>query len=401
MSQWANYRSVPSSNGWSALGGQTTVAYYPNGDPCGSSGGSGVAASIGLAFAAIGTETDGSIVCPSDKNNIVGIKPTVGLTSRYNVIPISEHQDTVGPMAGTVKDAAYLLQTIVGKDSKDNYTSAIPHGSKFPDYVAACKKDALRGVRIGVPRNVISNLGSERWGESQEALTRGFNAGLDMLKKAGATIVDSANFTNILDVLESEWQEEILIADFQVNLRQYLARLAYNPNNITDLVSLRTYTHNDPREMYPDINTVAWDATLAQGWDNTSPDFWKTYSTAIDYANNHGLVGTIRREKLDVMVMPTIWAPNWASTVGTPIVSVPLGFYPTNVPEESSDAGDLTEIAPGVPYGISFLGEKWSEEKLIGYAYAFEQITNTRSTGKPYLQPRTELADILGKNIKL
>jgi amidase len=129
LSQWANYRSSNSSNGWSAYGGQTYGAYYPGQDPSGSSSGSGVSSSLGLAFASLGTETDGSILSPSQMNNIVGIKPTVGLTSRSLVIPISEHQDTVGPMARTVKDAAYILQAIAGPDQYDNYTSAIPWAS--------------------------------------------------------------------------------------------------------------------------------------------------------------------------------------------------------------------------------------------------------------------------------
>ncbi len=158
LSQWANYRSDNTSNGWSAYGGQTYAAYYPGQDPSGSSSGSGVSSSIGLALAALGTETSGSILSPSDVNNLVGIKPTVGLTSRYLVIPISQHQDTIGPMARSVKDAAYVLQAIAGPDEHDNYTSAIP--GPLPDYVAACDYSAFSGARIGVARNVL-----EIWGK--------------------------------------------------------------------------------------------------------------------------------------------------------------------------------------------------------------------------------------------
>jgi amidase len=251
-------------------------------------------------------------------------------------------------MAGTVKDAAYILQTLVGKDPADNYTSAIPHGLKFPDYVAACQKDALKGVRLGVPRNVITSYGNDRE-ESQAIMTKAFNASIEVLKAAGAVIVDPANFSNIIEALELDWQEEILIADFQVNLKAYLSQLSYNPNNVTDLKSVMEFTHHDPREKYPGVNTRAWDATIAQGWDNTSPKFWKVYSDAIDYTNNDGAIGTIRKYKLDGLVMPTQWASTWVSTVGSPIVSVPMGFYPKDTPEESSDEGDLTEVAPGVP----------------------------------------------------
>ena len=156
LSQWANFRSDNSSSGWSALGGQVIGPYFPDQDPSGSSSGSGVSATLALAHFALGSETDGSIISPSDANNLVGIKPTVGLTSRSLVIPISPHQDTVGPMARTVKDAAYLLNAIAGFDASDNYTSAIPYPDySVPDYVSACNFSALHGKRIGIPRNVF------------------------------------------------------------------------------------------------------------------------------------------------------------------------------------------------------------------------------------------------------
>lgn len=156
LSQWANYRSLNSSNGWSALGGQVIGPYFPDQDPSGSSSGSGVASALALAHFSLGSETDGSIIGPSGANNVVGIKPSVGLTSRNLVIPISQHQDTVGPIARTVKDAAYLLSAIAGYDPADNYTSAIPFPHyTIPDYVAACNFSALRGKRLGIPRNVF------------------------------------------------------------------------------------------------------------------------------------------------------------------------------------------------------------------------------------------------------
>jgi amidase len=174
MNQWAGYRSKNGTNGWSAHGGQTYGAYYPKQDPCGNSSGSGVISSVGLAFASIGTEvgnilnfcilltryvkTDVSVVCPSGKNNLVGIKPMLGLTSRHLVIPLSEHQDTMGPMARTAKDATHLLQAIAGIDSSDNYTLTIPNKGKLPDYVAVCQSSSFDGARIGIPRNVISTL---------------------------------------------------------------------------------------------------------------------------------------------------------------------------------------------------------------------------------------------------
>ncbi|KAK8068052.1 putative amidase [Apiospora saccharicola] len=187
LSQWANYRSANTSNGWSARGGQTEAAYYPGQDPSGSSSGSGVASSLGLALACLGTETDGSIVSPAGVNNLVGIKPTVGLTSRYLVVPISEHQDTVGPMARTVKDAAYILSAIAGPDPNDNYTSAFPFDT-VPDYVGACDYLGLKGKRLGVPRNLFMQYSDA---EEYRPELAGFDASLDIFRAAGAEIVDN------------------------------------------------------------------------------------------------------------------------------------------------------------------------------------------------------------------
>ncbi len=218
LSQWANFRSANTSNGWSAHGGQTVAAYYPGQDPSGSSSGSGVASSLGLALASLGTETDGSILSPSDANNLVGIKPTVGLTSRYLVVPISEHQDTVGPMARSVKDAAYLLSVIAGKDSRDNYTSAIPF-EVIPDYTAACDLAALEGKRIGVPRNPI-HLSS-----SDAAILPAFDAALNVIRAAGATVIDNITLPGYDPLNEGDFEITVLEADFITNLAKYMSEL--------------------------------------------------------------------------------------------------------------------------------------------------------------------------------
>lgn len=190
LSQWANFRSNNSTNGWSSRGGQTMGAYSPLQDPSGSSSGSAVSASIGLAIATLGSETDGSIISPAQVNSCVGIKPTVGLTSRYLVIPISSTQDTVGPITRTVKDAAYLLSAIAGKDSNDNYTSAIPYET-IPKYEEYCKEDGLRGMKIGIPRNA--------WNKTLEALPEfaSFNKSLSIFRAGGSVIVDDANFPDL------------------------------------------------------------------------------------------------------------------------------------------------------------------------------------------------------------
>lgn len=254
LSQWANYRSDNTSNGWSAHGGQTYGAYYEKQDPSGSSSGSAVSSSLGLALAALGTETDGSILSPSDVNNLVGIKPTVGLTSRSLVVPISEHQDTVGPIARTVKDAAYLLAAIAGKDKYDNYTSAIPWDT-VPDYVGACQFNALKGKRLGVVRNLIDLT----YDATAAPIIPVFDAALEVLKAAGAIIVENTNFTGYDALNEGDYSNIVLEADFVSDLpREYLSKLTYNPNNIHSLSDLRNFTHTYPLEDWPQRDTLIW-----------------------------------------------------------------------------------------------------------------------------------------------
>jgi amidase len=395
LSQWANYRSRNSSNGWSAQGGQTYGAYYPGQDPSGSSSGSGVSASLGLAFGTLGTETDGSIISPSELNNVVGIKPTVGLTSRALVIPISEHQDTVGPIARTVKDAAYILQAIAGPDQYDNYTSAIPWASNtthytVPDYVAACQLNALRGKRIGVPRNAIG-----RRDNTTIALFDAFEAALLVLKDAGATIVENTNYTAYNDYLESNAESIVLSADFGPNLAAYLAQLTYNPQNVSTLADVTNFTHSFPAEDYPDRDTVIFDASLALNFTNTSPEFWAAYQKNLFLGGPGGLVGALDTYNLDAVVLPSAYSPGISAIFGGPVITVPLGAQPDGTPVETTLRGDLIYNAPGIPFGLSFAGRRWSEEGLVGLAYAFEQKTNARKAVHPYIVPKTELADVL------
>ncbi|KAI1139215.1 glutamyl-tRNA amidotransferase subunit A [Hypoxylon sp. FL0543] len=387
LSQWANFRSFNSSSGWSAYGGQVYGPYHPSQDPCGSSSGSGVASALGLALGSLGTETDGSITCPASFNNLVGIKPTVGLTSRHLVIPISEHQDTVGPMTRTVKDAAYILQVIAGVDPLDNYTSAIPN-PKIPDYVAACKLSALSGVRLGVPRNVIELQSDNTTGPVVEA----FEAALNVLRDAGADIVDT-EFPAALEFRNSDVEQLVLNADFLVNLHSYLDTLTYNPNNITSLAALRAFTQSFPLESYPLRDTSIWDAALQQ-WNNTDPRFWPAYQENVYYGAEGGLLGAIARDDLDAVVLPANFASSYAATVGAPIVTVPLGSYPADMPTVANAWG-LLDVAPNIPFGISFLGARFTEETLIGFAYAFEQRTRVRDRIVPFIVPRTELVDVV------
>ena len=346
LSQWANFRSFNSTNGWSAYGGQTYGVYYPGQDPSGSSSGSGVSSAIGLAFATLGSETSGSILSPSEVSNLVGIKPTVGLTSRSLVIPISQHQDTVGPMARTVKDAAYVLQAIAGKDPYDNYTLAQPFDTP-PNYVAACNFSALRGKRIGIPRNVIDPTE-----EPDNTVIAAFNAALETIKKAGATIVDNTNITSYALAQYTNGSNEniVLDADFVSDLPdEYLSMLSYNPNNVHDLADVSNFTHNFLQEDYPDRDTKVWDQSLALGYNNTSPQFWAAYQDNLEIAGPQGILGLLANYSLDALILPTDFSPGLPALIGTPVVTVPLGFYPANETVIKNTRDTLVEVGPNIP----------------------------------------------------
>ena len=249
MGEWAQFRSrrAGSSHGWSAYGGQCLGAYYPGQDPSGSSSGSAVAVSLGLAIGALATETSGSIVLPAEKSNIVGIKPTLGLTSRSMVIPISIRQDSIGPVAQSVKDAAILLSAIAGKDTNDNWTSVQPF-DHVPDYVKACNYSAFKGARIGVPRNGIDYF----LDNNTKPIMDAFEAALHLIRASGATVVDNADFA-VFDVPAFSRNSDIVLGtDFIAGLSAYLAGLKTNPNNVKNLADIRKFTKDDPREQYPD-----------------------------------------------------------------------------------------------------------------------------------------------------
>lgn len=394
LSQWANYRSLNGSSGWSAYGGQAVGAYFADQDPSGSSSGSAIASSIGLAWASLGTETDGSIMSPSHINNVVGIKPTVGLTSRYLVVPISEHQDTVGPLARTVKDAAYLLSAIAGEDKNDNYTSAIPFKCKFPDYVAACKKSGLKGRRIGVPRQMTTAFQDPA---CDPALAI-FDSALDVLRSAGAIVVDNIKMPGLDHIFEKPYGDVVLGADYIADLpKEYLSKLKTNPNNITSVSDLQDFTRNLPSEDYPERDTGVWQEALDLGFDNTSPQFWGNYTEQIYYAGPQGLTGALKNHSLDAIVVPTPYSYFLSAVLGTPAISVPFGKAPADTKPQKNSFGNLYVTAPNQPFGLGFAGAKFSEEMLIGMAYAFEQRTNVRKQVHPHIQPKTELKDVVGR----
>lgn len=391
LSQWAGMRGTNRSLGWSAYGGQTIGAYFPDQEPAGSSSGSGVASSIGLAWASLGTETAGSIVHPAHVHNIVGIKPTVGLTSRYLVVPLSEHQDTVGPMARTVKDAAHILSVIAGSDGKDNYTSASPHGEHPPNYVAACKKDGLRGKRLGV----VKNLGDVPSFATAEPAFDVFEETLDILRAAGAEIVQDITLPGIRPSFEKDWAEWVVGQDFYTDLPQYFANLETNPNNITSVSDLRDFTQNYPAEGYPGHATKSWDMVIRRGINNTSPTWWTNYTTLQYHMTTLGLTGALQNHSLDALVMPSIYAALVAAPIGTPVITVPLGRAPDKTPIRKDEYGTLNLSGPNQPFGLGFAGAHFSEETLIEMAYAFEQLTTMRLRVLPFIQPTTELEDVV------
>ncbi|KAF5384399.1 hypothetical protein D9615_003112 [Tricholomella constricta] len=391
LSEFANFRGNIAS-GWSGRGGQTTNAYFPKADPCGSSSGSGVAASIGLSAVTLGTETDGSITCPSSNNNLAGIKPTLGLTSRAGVIPISTHQDTVGPMTRSVADAAIVLSIIAGPDPNDNFTLAQPR--VLPDYVKALNKQALKGKRIGVPRRVFMNSTiNDRSSDVSDA----FENALIVLRGLGATIVDSADLPSAEEIVVSNNETVVLGVDFKQGLNKYLASLISNPSGVRSLADVIKFNDDNPTLEKPegfDDQSIFITSEATNGFDSS---YFAALAADHDLGATRGIDSALKTHNLDALVLPADgFTSNPAAIAGYPIVTVPLGFFSDNV--TIGRAGPETVYpAPGVPFGLSFLGTAFSEFDLIGFAYAYEQETQTRLTRRAFEAaiPKTQLADVM------
>ncbi|CAO1599149.1 hypothetical protein XANCAGTX0491_002891 [Xanthoria calcicola] len=392
MGEWAQCRSrkASSSHGWSAYGGQVLGAYYPQQDPSGSSSGSAVAVSIGLALGSIATETSGSIVNPAERGNVVGIKPTLGLTSRDMVIPISIRQDTVGPIGRTVKDAAYILSAIAGKDSFDNWTSTQPFDAA-PAYVKACDFLGLKGARVGIPRNGIDYY----LDRSTKPVMVAFEQALQTVRDAGARVIEEANFSSFDAPAFARNSSIVLDTDFVGGLANYLASLSTNPTNIHSLSDLSRFTKADPREEHPDRDTYVWDRQLGRNLTSTSLESFMAYQANLRMGGEEGVIGALDRHKLDALIMPTFASFHLPAVAGLPIVTVPLGFYPAQTPLTMNLKKTMVSVAPNIPFGLAFVGRRWSEEKLISLAYAFEQRTMVRRKMAPYIRPTFELADQL------
>jgi amidase len=398
LSEWTNFRSseFTSSNGWSAFGGQTLGAFYPNQDPSGSSSGSAVGVSVGLSFAALGTETIGSLISPAERANLVSIKPTVGLTSRKLVIPLSKNFDTIGPIAKTVKDAARILRIIAGIDPADPATQAQP--ATVPDYTADLKLSAFQGARIGIPRNVLAIESTS----GDLPILAAFALAVGAMALKGATIVDNANFTAYADLKASRANpltdpiNAVLGIDFREGLPSYLSQLTVNPNNIQDLGDVVDYTvDTDPtREEFPQRDVAVFDAALGIPFDSSSPQYQAALGAADFFGNAGGITGVLQAKNLDAVILPSFAAALVPALAGTPVVTVPLGFFPPGTPVITGRGG-LVQVAPGQPFGISFLGAKWSEKKLLSFAYAFEQINLAPKLLKPSIKPTAQLKDVV------
>ncbi|PPQ89267.1 hypothetical protein CVT25_001351 [Psilocybe cyanescens] len=398
MSEFARYRGKLAS-GWSGRGGQCTNAYFPNADPCGSSSGSGVAASIGLATVTLGTETAGSITCPSSDNNLAGIKPTVGLTSRAGVIPITEHQDTVGPMTRSMTDAAIVLSVIAGKDPNDNYTLSQPDA--VPDFTKALNKNALKGKRIGVPRHVFSN---ESISGIHPYVSVAFKQALDTIRSLGATVIDPADLPSADEIISSSNETLVMAVDFKIQINAYYQSLLENPSGVRSLADLIAFNNAHPKLEKPLGFESQADFYLAEGTDGRNQTFWAQLAFNAELGATRGIDAALKTHNLDALVAPArgrisqTFYRLYLALAGYPIVTVPMGFLPDDVTIEP--AGPTTVYpAPGVPFGLSFFGTAFSDFDLIGFGYAYEQKTQTRLARRAYSAaiPKTQLKDIVGR----
>lgn len=358
LSEWANFRSTRSSSGWSARGGQTHNAYALDRNPSGSSSGSGVAVSANLCAAAIGTETDGSIVSPSNASGIVGIKPTVGLLSRAGIVPISHTQDTPGPMARTVADAAALLGAMLGPDPRDSATG----GAKGIDPLAALDPARLRGVRIGVARNMAG------FHDRVDAL---FEDALATLRDLGAEIVDPTDVPHATELEDPEF--EVLLYEFKADLEAYLAgRSGDVPHTLAELIAFNTARAETELAIF---GQELLEKAIEKG-PLTERAYLEALVTCGRLARDEGLDAAVREHRLDAIVAPTgtaAWLTDHVngdhSLGGNSSVAAVAGYPTATVP-----MGTIS----GLPVGISFIGPAWSDASLIGFAYVFERETGHR-----------------------
>jgi amidase len=362
LSEWANIRSSHSTSGWSGRGGLTKNPYALDRNPCGSSSGTGAGISANLCAVGIGTETDGSIVCPSSSNGLAGIKPTVGLISRSGIIPISHTQDSAGPMCRTVRDAATLLGILTGVDPADPATAA-SSGKSFTDYTQFCDPNGLKGARIGVARKYFG------FSDPVDAL---MEQALDAMKEQGATLVDPADIETLGKFDDTELL--VFMYELKADLNAYLARLGPSApvKTLKDIIEFND--RNRQKEM-PYFGQDLFLKAEAKG-PLTEKDYLDALAKNHQLARTEGIDATMDKFHLDAIVAPTS-GPAWLTDLvngdhfaGGSSNAAAVAAYPNiNV-----TAGSIS----GLPVGISFFGRAWSEPVLIRLAYAFEQTTKAR-----------------------
>jgi len=365
LSEWANFRSSHSTSGWSGRGGQTRNPYVLDRNPCGSSSGTGAAIAANLAAAGIGSETDGSIVCPAAANGLVGIKPTLGLVSRAGIVQIAHSQDTAGPIARTVADAATLLNAIVGADPRDSLSAGGEvHSSDYTRYLDV---NALRGARIGVVRKLAG------FNPDVDAL---LVKNIEALKAAGATVVD-VELPNLVKYDDAELI--VLEYEFKHDLDIYLAGLPSSANAPRSLAELIKFNERERARELQWFDQDLLEKSQARG-RLTDKIYREALAKEKLLAGKQGIDAALKKHKLDALIAPTggpAWVTDWingdhtnggsstpAAVAGYPDITVPAGFV------------------HGLPIGLSFFAGAWSEPKLIGLAYAFEQATHARQPPK-------------------
>ncbi len=359
LSEWANFRSTRSSSGWSSRGGQTRNAYVLDRNPCGSSAGTGTAVAASLAMVGVGTETDGSIICPSAVNGLVGLKPTVGLVSRGGIIPISVSQDTAGPMGRSVADVAALLNVLAAVDPADPASPAAD-GRPAVDYTAGLDADAVRGKRFGVLRQAM-----------------GFNPDVDAAVERAVASLQAAG-AEVIDVEVTTWRQwgedefNVLLYEFKDGLDAYLAAAGGEHGSLESLIAWNT-AH--AAQAMPHFGQEIFEQAQAKG-PLSEPAYLQARDAARRLAGEQGLLATMDKNQLDAVIGPST-SPAWptdhvngdhfsgagygiAAVAGTPSITVP--------------SGDVR----GLPIGVVFMGRAYSEAQLLGYAYAFEQATRAR-----------------------
>jgi amidase len=368
MSEWAYWRGMKATSGWSARGGQCRNPYALDRNPCGSSSGSGTAASANLVALTIGTETGGSIMCPASINGVVGIKPTVGLWSRAGIIPISHSQDSAGPMARTVRDAAIALGAACGVDPRDGSTAASA-GKFHVDYTTFLDPAGLKGARLGVARS-FQGFDDRVW--------KVFDDAVAALRAAGAEIVDPANLPQNADVFQ-QLPTTVLNYEFKANINKYFQSLGPTApvKSLAGLIAFNEAHRDQELPFFGQERLVISEATSSLD----APEYRQALATIQRATRAEGIDALMDRHRLDAIIAPTM-GPAWptdhvlgdrldggssagpAAIAGYPDISVPMGFI------------------AGLPVGISFFGRAWSEPTLLTIAYAYEQATKVRQAPK-------------------